>query len=457
MPARVLVVDDLPLNIKVLEAKLASEYFDVITASDGATALELIDSESPDIMLLDVMMPGMDGFEVCQRVKANPRTAHIPVVMVTALSEIDDRVRGLEAGADDFLTKPVNDTALFARVKSLVRGKMMLDELSLRERTSDALGVLDGAETAAGIDAGNGRILVVADQDHRTGSICRTLESEHRVSAESDGGKALAAARRGGFDLVIVTLDLSSQDGLRLCSQLRSMVETRHLAILMVIEEGAVDDLAKGLDLGVNDYLTDPIDDNELLARVRTQIRQKRYQERLRRSLKESVAMAVTDPLTGLFNRRYFDSHLEILLERFAASGKPLALLMLDIDFFKEVNDEHGHGAGDKVLQEIAARIASSLRGIDVVARFGGEEFIVAMPDTSLEAAKAVAERLRAQIAGAPFGIAGEDGGLAVTASIGVAVANGRGESAEALVKRADEGLYAAKRRGRNRVMCVAA
>ncbi len=457
MPARVLVVDDLPLNIKVLEAKLASEYFDVITASDGATALELIDSESPDIMLLDVMMPGMDGFEVCQRVKANPRTAHIPVVMVTALSEIDDRVRGLEAGADDFLTKPVNDTALFARVKSLVRGKMMLDELSLRERTSDALGVLDGGETAAGIDAGNGRILVVADQDHRTGSICRTLESEHRVSAESDGGKALAAARRGGFDLVIVTLDLSSQDGLRLCSQLRSMVETRHLAILTVIEEGAVDDLAKGLDLGVNDYLMDPIDDNELLARVRTQIRQKRYQERLRRSLKESVAMAVTDPLTGLFNRRYFDSHLEILLERFAASGKPLALLMLDIDFFKKVNDEHGHGAGDKVLQEIAARIATSLRGIDVVARFGGEEFIVAMPDIALEAAKAAAERLRAQIAGAPFGIAGEDGGLAVTASIGVAVANGRGESAKALVKRADEGLYAAKRRGRNRVMCVAA
>ena len=230
MSARVLVVDDLPLNIKVLEAKLASQYYDVITAVDGAAALESAASENPDIMLLDVMMPGIDGFEVCQRVKANPDTAHIPVVMVTALSEIEDRVRGLEAGADDFLTKPVNDIALFAQVKSLVRGKMMLDELRLRKSTGDSLGDPVGG-AAAQIDAGDGHILVVADDDHRGRSICRALESEHRVEAMSDGEGALAAARRGGFDLVIVTLDLSSRDGLRLCSQLRSMVETRHVAL----------------------------------------------------------------------------------------------------------------------------------------------------------------------------------------------------------------------------------
>jgi two-component system cell cycle response regulator len=457
MSARVLVVDDLPLNIKVLEAKLASQYFDVVTAVDGASALDRLDSESPDIMLLDVMMPGIDGFEVCQRVKANPQTAHIPVVMVTALSEIEDRVRGLEAGADDFLTKPVNDIALFARVRSLVRVKMMLDELRLRERTSDTLGELNGGGAVADINASDGHILVVADDDHRTRSICRTLESEHRVQAESNGERALAAACANGFDLVIVALDLSSLDGLRLCSQLRSMVETRHVAILMVTEEDAVDDLARGLDVGVSDYVMDPIDDNELLVRVRTQIRQNRYHERLRRSFRESLALAGTDPLTGLYNRRYFDSHLERLVEHLGATGKPLSLLMLDIDFFKKVNDEHGHDVGDKVLKEFAARVATSLRGIDLVARYGGEEFMVVMPDTDFETAQRLAERLRAQIADAPFGIAGEDSTVAVTTSIGIAISGGAEDNAGALVKRADESLYAAKQGGRNRVMCGAA
>ena len=118
MSARVLVVDDIAANVRLLEAKLLVEYYEVLTANDGATALEIVAEAMPDIVLLDVMMPGMDGFEVCQKIKENPLTAHIPVVMVTALSEVSDRVKGLEAGADDFLTKPLNDLALFARIRS---------------------------------------------------------------------------------------------------------------------------------------------------------------------------------------------------------------------------------------------------------------------------------------------------------------------------------------------------
>ena len=127
MSARVLVVDDILPNVKLLEAKLASEYYDVLTATNGMDALEKVASQSPDIVLLDVMMPGMDGFEVCARIKADPSTAHIPVVMVTALTDTADRIKGLEAGADDFLSKPLNDIALMSRVRSLVRLKMTVD------------------------------------------------------------------------------------------------------------------------------------------------------------------------------------------------------------------------------------------------------------------------------------------------------------------------------------------
>src|SRR5580693_9047462 len=163
MTARVLVVDDVELNVKLLEAKLSSEYFQVLPAFNGLTALDLADTELPDIILLDVMMPRMDGFEVCRRLKANPRTADIPVVMVTALSDIADRLRGLEAGADDFLTKPVNDIALFARVRSLVRLKRMMDELRLREEVCRQFGTAD-AEEGAAADVSGARILLVAER-----------------------------------------------------------------------------------------------------------------------------------------------------------------------------------------------------------------------------------------------------------------------------------------------------
>jgi two-component system cell cycle response regulator len=215
--------------------------------------------------------------------------------------------------------------------------------------------------------------------------------------------------------------------------------------------------LARGLEIGVNDYLVRPIDKNEMLARVRTQIRKKRYTERLRDNVQLSIEMAITDALTGLYNRRYMESHLASLLEQAAARGKPLSVLVLDIDYFKAVNDTHGHDAGDDVLREFALRIRKSIRGIDLACRYGGEEFVVVMPETDMAVASAVAERLRRRIAAEHFQIELGARNIEVTISIGIAGLDSASDNAASILKRADQALYRAKRDGRNRVVADAA
>ena len=451
MSARILVVDDVPANVKVLEAKLSAEYYDVITASDGYEALERIADSQPDIVLLDVMMPGLDGLEVCRRIKADRRSMHLPVVMVTALSEVSDRVRGLEAGADDFLTKPVDDLSLFARVRSLVRLKMMMDELQLRRRTREQFGVVEEGPTLAEEDTSAASILIVDDYEPIAKRLEATLVGDgHRVEVVADGEHGLARATSGDFDLFVVSLSLQGDDPLRLCSQLRSNETSRNIPILVVVDEEDRERLAKGLELGVNDYLAHPVDRNELLARARTQIRRRRYQEHLRDTYSRSIAMALLDPLTGIYNRRYLDTHLAALLADTSERAKAVSLLILDIDFFKKINDEHGHAAGDKVLKAVAARVADRLRGFDTFARFGGEEFVVVMPETGLDMAAGVAERIRAAMAETPIPVHGKES-VSVTVSIGVAM-SGPEETPEAVLERADRALYRAKDNGRDRV-----
>lgn len=452
MTARILVVDDIIPNVKLLEAKLAAEYFDVLTATDGPTALEIAVGETPDLILLDVMMPGMDGFEVCKRLRADPKTRHIPVVMVTALSDVSDRVRGLEAGADDFLSKPVNDVALFARVRSLVRLKMMMDELRLRQATSGGAGMFEDEALGSEGETENARILLVEDSEFTASKLKDYLSAAgHTVEHAKDTAEGLALGGDRPYDLIIAGLRIDGQDGLRLCSQLRSQELTRHVPILLVLDEVDMPELAKGLELGVNDYLVKPIDRNELLARIRTQIRRRRYHTRLRTMLQSSVSMAYTDSLTGVYNRRYINSHLDRKILEIAEARKPVSVMLFDIDHFKQVNDNHGHAAGDEVLKEIVKRVADNVRDFDMIARYGGEEFLVIMPNTPADAAFMVAERLRKRIAGSPFDLGDRDESLPITISIGVATTTDPQEEAASLVARADDSLYTAKRGGRNR------
>lgn len=455
MSARVLVVDDILPNVKLLEAKLASEYYDVLTATNGMDALEKVKTQSPDIVLLDVMMPGMDGFEVCRRIKADPQTAHIPVVMVTALTDSSDRIKGLEAGADDFLSKPLNDTALMARVRSLVRLKMTIDEWRIRENTANQLGVSDREALAINEPVEQARILVVEDQSFESRKFLEALRTDDDIVIVVDSGvDAMGQVMDGDFDLVAVSLNLQNEDGLRLCSHLRSSERTRQIPILMIAGEEDMPRIAHGLEIGAHDYILRPVDRNELLARIRTQIRRKRFQERLRSNYEISLSMALTDSLTGLYNRRYFEVHLQKLLQKNATSKKSLAVLMMDLDHFKKINDTHGHGVGDEVLKIFSRRVQDSLRSFDLVARLGGEEFIVILPDVSEDMAYFVAERLRSIIADQPFACSAETGSLRVSASIGgMIIRGGDGGTIESVLKRADDALYAAKESGRNRTV----
>jgi len=454
MTARILVIDDLEANIRLLEARLSAEYYEVLSAKDGPSGIAMAAEEKPDIILLDVMMPDMDGFTVCRKLKEDNATRHIPVVLVTALDGRSDRVAGLEAGADDFLTKPIDDVMLFARVRSLTRLKAVMDELREREASGRRMGVIAGAASRLG--GSGGRILVVDDNPAQAERLVAELAVDHRPVHEADPEKALIAAR-GPVDLLIVNAAAQGFDGLRLCAQIRSDEATRNLPVLAVVDFAERPRLIKALEIGVNDLLAQPVDPGELCARAKTQIRRKRYTDYLRNNLDQSLELAVTDQLTGLHNRRYMDARLNALVQHASKGGEPVSVLAIDIDHFKKINDGYGHDVGDEVLREFALRLASNVRAIDMPVRLGGEEFLVVMPDTHVEDAYRIAERIRGHVAGSPFRVSGGTQTLNVTISIGVAVSMAGETKADTLIKRADEAMYEAKGSGRNRVVTRAA
>jgi two-component system cell cycle response regulator len=456
MTARILVVDDIPANVKLLEARLVAEYFEVLTAENGYQCLDICSKVPVDVILLDVMMPGIDGFEVCERLKANHKTSHIPVVMVTALDQPADRVRGLKAGADDFLTKPVNDMQLMARVKSLVRLKMLSDELRLRAETARTIG-LDETMSGSGDTDVPPSVLLVDGRANSQERLARALKPIAEVTAQSDPQAAVFEAAEGAFDLIIVNSNFDGYDPLRLCSQLRSLDRSRFIPILLVVDQGGEPMVVRALELGVNDYILRPVEPNELIVRCLTQIRRKRYNDQLRESVQQTIELAVTDGLTGLNNRRYLDKHLKLLFDRSVARGRPLSICITDIDRFKSVNDTYGHDAGDEVLKEFANRIRSTVRGADLACRYGGEEFVVVMPDTPPEIAASVAERLRTIVEMNPFKLRQAGVAIQITASLGISSTVWGAESPEQLLKQADRALYDAKHGGRNRVVAAAA
>ena len=456
MTGLILIVDDVPANVKLLEAKLSNEYYDVITAKDGYEAIAQTKAKKPDLILLDVMMPGIDGFETCRRLKEDPEVSHIPVVMVTALSDPSDRVTGLEAGADDFITKPINDTALFARVRSLVRIKVLIDELRLRGKSGSQLG-MSASDYSLHLDVTGSSIVLIDDDVVQARRIVERMTSGgYTMRAYSDHKEALEVARQDTtIDLILISTQLADVDGLRLATQFKALEQVRHVPIIMMVDEEDQHLMLKGLELGVNDYLLTPVDFNEMFARVKTQVRRKKYQEALKANYQESVSMAVTDGLTRLYNRHYLDTHLKNLVRQSAEQGRNLSVVIMDMDHFKQVNDTYGHGVGDEVLKSLAGIIVNTIRSADLAARYGGEEFVVLMPETDAIRAYEAAERLRKEVESTPFVVSHPESPIRKTISIGTATMQPN-DTPESLLKRADSALYEAKNSGRNKVLPLA-
>jgi two-component system cell cycle response regulator len=454
MTGRILIVDDVATNRIVMKVKLAAACYAVEQADSGAAALESARRSRPDLIVLDVLMPDISGLEVCRRLKADPDTADIPVILVTALADRASKMAGLEAGADDFLTKPVDEVALLARVRSLLRARDTVQELRERGEATSGLGF---AEAMAGFESKPkpGRICLVAPGTQGAVvwkcALDDQLGGEVRVVPREAALTDIGATPEDAADVFVISADLTQRnEGLRLLSDLRSRPGTRNAATLMVLPENDSERAAIALDLGASDILYAPVDTQELAIRVRAQLGRKQQADRLRTNLRAGLELAVTDSLTGLHNRRYGMFQLERMLER---PGQGAAVMMLDLDRFKNINDDFGHAAGDEVLRLVGRRLRAQLRAGDLLARIGGEEFLVALPTADRSVAMDCAERLRRTIADAPFEIHGRAEPIDVTMSVGLALSTGGGtETAENVLMRADAALYGAKSDGRDQV-----
>ncbi|MEM8850296.1 MAG: diguanylate cyclase [Pseudomonadota bacterium] len=465
MPGRILIVDDVATNRIVMKVKLAAARYDVVPAISGEEALHIAREGGIDLIIMDMRMPGLSGAQTTERLRADPATADIPVILVTASDEIDARMAGLSAGADDFLTKPVDEIALLARVRSLLRARE--EEREYESRAEGLIGFSESAEQVAGFaEAGQasfavgaeGKIALVAGSEAawllRQRESLRPLFREEVAIMTRDA--ALAIAHQDAPDLFVIDADCAGRnEGLRLMSELRSRPATRHAAFVVVLPAGETERAANALDLGAADVVYRPFPCDEIAMRLRTQLARKRRADRMRDTLETGLRLAVIDPLTGLHNRRYGLHHLDRVAARCRAQGIRAGVILMDVDHFKQVNDTHGHPAGDRVLSKVAQVLKDSLRGEDLVARIGGEEFLAILPDAGLDQVRAVAERLRTAIAALRIPLDG-GGELGVTMSLGVTMLEDRPDAAPHALASVDRALYAAKDGGRNRLNLAA-
>lgn len=450
MSGKVLIVDDVATNRIVLKVKLATAHYETIQAATGNEALMLAAELVPDLILLDVELPDMDGIEVCRRLRAAPQTRDIPVVMISAFRDRDRRIAALQAGASEILWKPVDELVLLARLRSLLRARENSAELGLRAETCRELGL---AEPPAAY-VGRATIALLDDR------IEEALQLKRRLSAFTpdrlvilDRDAAFAPGARGAPDVFVLQARMGrAGDCLRILSELRSRHATRDAAICLVVGPGDQETAAIALDLGADDLIDAGASPEEMALRLRAQAQRKRDIERLRARVDDGLRMAVTDPLTGLHNRRYALAQLGRLAAQARQADRPLAVMVLDLDRFKEVNDTHGHAAGDAVLVAVSDRLRANLRAGDLLARIGGEEFLLAMPEAPLPAAREAAERLRRVIAETPVALANGQR-VTVTASVGLALGDPRDAAAvDLLIDEADAALLASKALGRNQV-----
>jgi len=453
---KVLIVDDEPLNVKLLAGVLSSEQFETIPAYNGDEALQKVEAESPDLILLDIMMPGINGYEVIRRLRSDSENRDIPVILVTALDGTDNKIMGLEAGADEFINKPVNQAELLARVKSLIRLKQYQDQLKAHTHSINSFTSEQKEKKSFQNEIDLPSILLVED-DNRDAKLIQTyLYGEPcRFKLTRSGEEAISCARQEKIDVILLDILLPGMDGFEVCRILKEAEQTRNIQIIAVTSLLDLDSKVKGIELGADDYLVKPINVHELRTRVKALIKKKAYLDSLCCRYEVAVLAAITDKLTGLYNHGYFEHFFELEIKKAIRQETSVALLMIDVDDFKQYNDKLGHLAGDEILRELGKFFKTNIREIDLAARYGGEEFAVVLSNIGKKGAVKTAERIRQAILGHSFVREMSGPVKKLSVSIGVAVYPGDADDAKGLTEQADRALYTAKREGKNRVFCI--
>jgi two-component system cell cycle response regulator len=451
--SRILIVDDEPLNVKLLAAMLPADQYETIKAYDGREALKKIVNETPDLILLDVMMPGLDGYEVTRTVKNDSDTRDIPVILVTALDGTDNKIKGLEAGADEFLNKPVSKTELIARVNSLLRLKQYQDQLKTHMQSKNHFTTPDQSQRSIEEEINLPSILIVEDDVKDAKLILNYLHGEaYIIKQVKDGEEAISRARQEKIDLILLDILLPGMDGFETCRRLKAMDQTKDIQIVALTSLNDMESKVKGIELGADDYLVKPINMHELRVRIKALVKKKAYLDRLHANYEMAVHSAITDKLTGLYNHAYFEHFLGLEVKRSLRQNMPVSLMMIDIDDFKQYNDTLGHLAGDQILSELGQLIKTNIREIDLAARYGGEEFSVVLPGVDLKGAVTTAERVRQVIHENSFSPELSSDSKNLSVSIGIAACPSDAEAVKELINKADMALYKAKREGKNRV-----
>lgn len=453
MSGKVLIVDGIAGNRITLRAGLAAAGYDAAAAPDAETALRAARRAMPDLILTDLSLPDLPGPDLIARLRSDTAAQDTPVVALAPPGARQARIAALRAGADDVLPRGIDAPALQARLRNLLRPRALLADL----RPGGQAAALKGlAEGAARCPEPPGTVALVADRPETALRWRRMLAPfmRDRLTVMTRP-EALADSDETAVPDVWL-IEAAADDpggGLRFLSELRARPAARHAGVCL-IRNGAWHDAATAYDLDAGDLVGADSDPEELALRLAVLLRRKRLADRHRATLRDGLRHGTFDPLTGLHNR-YFGLRLLADIAAAAAArpaGPGFAVMMVDLDRFKTVNDRWGHAAGDAVLAEVAQRLSVNLRAGDLVARVGGEEFLVALPATDLPDARRVAERLREAVRERAFTLpSGEV--LRVTASIGLALAEGgAAEAVEAVVERADRALMTAKTAGRNRV-----
>ncbi len=464
MAGKILIVDDVATNRIVLKVRLGAVFHETFLASDGAGALKLVRDRKPDLVLLDLELPDMDGIAVLNALRADPASRDLPVIVHTATPSAEARLAALRAGADDVIMKPADEQLLLARIRSLLRRRDPAEAaqtplLSLQEQAApfDWPGVI--ALTAFRGDAGPRLRRALAPLlPHRLTLFGRAaaLGRDTADYAQPDPTRPDPTrpnpTRPEPMPPDAYLIDATAGNAsaaFGLLSELRSDPDNRHAGIALLTDDPAM--AAMAYDLGADEAVFATAPEAETALRLSAMITRSRAAACRRASLRDNVRLAMTDPLTGLYNRRYALRRMGELSVHSVNSGSGPAVLIVDIDRFKQVNDRYGHAAGDAVLIEVAARLSANLGEGDLIARIGGEEFLIALPNLSPADAQAKAHVLCAAIARMPIRLHG-GAEVALTISIGLSLAR-PGTLPDEAIDHADRALLAAKMQGRNRVI----